>query len=94
MLLWLPLVTIYYLVPLGTLGVSLGNSSKFHTLTHITPQHAPTYTNIHWYCMVIQFQTYTIAEPAEDPPRDPDRPVSAPRAIQLTVKYPTFNWGG
>ena len=94
MLLWLPLVTIYYLVPLGTLGVSLGNSSNFHTLTHITPQHAPTYTNIHWYCMVIQFQTHTMADPAEDPPRDPDRPVPAPRAIQLTVKYPTFNWEG
>ena len=35
-----------------------------------------------------------MADPAEDPPRDPDRPVPAPRAIQLTVKYPTFNWEG
>ena len=35
----------------------------------------------------------------EDPPRDPredppGRPVPAPRAIQLTVKYPSFNWEG
>ena len=35
-----------------------------------------------------------MAAPREDPPRDPDRPVPAPRAIQLTVKYPTFNWEG
>ena len=36
-----------------------------------------------------------MAAPREDPPRDPrdpDRPVPAPRAIQLTVKYPSFNW--
>ena len=94
MLLWLPLVTLFHLAPLGTLGAQLGNSSKFHTLVHITPQHAPTCTNIHGYCMVIQYQSYTMAEPTEDPPRDPERPVPAPRAIQLTVKYPTFNWEG
>ena len=34
-------------------------------------------------------------EPIEDPPeRNPERPVPASRAIQLTVKYPTFNWEG
>ena len=38
-------------------------------------------------------------DPEEDPPRDPrgdppGRPVPAPRAIQLTVKYPSFKWGG
>ena len=37
--------------------------------------------------------------PREDPHRDPEedppgRPVPAPRAIQLTVKYPSFNWKG
>ena len=35
-----------------------------------------------------------MAAPREDPTRDPDRLVPAPRAIQLTVKYPTFNWEG
>ena len=56
--------------------------------------------------MVVHIQTFTMAAPREDPreknprgdpprdPRDPDRPVPAPRAIQLTVKYPTFNWEG
>ena len=36
-------------------------------------------------------------EPREEPrePREPkEKPVPAPRAIQLTVKYPSFNWEG
>ena len=34
-------------------------------------------------------------DPEEDPPEEPrEKPVPAPRAIQLTVKYPTFNWEG
>ena len=52
--------------------------------------------------MVINIHILTMAAPREDPPRgdppreprDPDRPVPAPRAIQLTVKYPSFNWEG
>ena len=30
-------------------------------------------------------------EPIEEPK---EKPVPAPRAIQLTVKYPSFNWEG
>ena len=49
--------------------------------------------------MVIHINIFTMAAPREDPPRDPrgdppERPVPAPRAIQLTVKYPSFNWEG
>ena len=57
--------------------------------------------------MVIHINILTMAAPREDPHRDleedpprdprgdpPGRPVPAPRAIQLTVKYPSFNWEG
>ena len=57
--------------------------------------------------MVIHINILTMAAPREDPHRDPEedpprdprgdppgRPVPAPRAIQLTVKYPSFNWEG
>ena len=60
-----------------------------------------------WTSMVIHINILTMAaprgdphrDPEEDPPRDPrgdppGRPVPAPRAIQLTVKYPSFNWEG
>ena len=50
--------------------------------------------------MVIHIHICTMAAPREDPPKDPreardparggDPPVLAPRAIHLTVKYPTF----
>ena len=42
--------------------------------------------------MVIHIKVFTMAAPREDPRGDPpERPVPAPRAIQLTVKYPSFN---
>ena len=46
--------------------------------------------------MIIHIEVFTMAAPREDPrgnPRGdpPERPVPAPRAIQLTVKYPSFN---
>ena len=53
--------------------------------------------------MVIHIEVFTMAAPREDPREDPrgnprgdppERPVPAPRAIQLTVKYPSFNWEG
>ena len=60
-----------------------------------------------WTSMVIHINILTMAAPREDPHRDPEedpprdprgdppgRPVPAPRAIQLTVKYPSFNWEG
>ena len=100
MLLWLLLVTLFHLTPLGTLGVSLGNSSKLHALTHITPQHAPTCLSIHGHYIVLQLelQVYTMEDPeelVEEPIEEPkEKPVPAPRAIQLTVKYPSFNWEG
>ena len=34
-------------------------------------------------------------EDTEEPTEEPkEKPVPAPRAIQLTVKYPSFNWEG
>ena len=60
-----------------------------------------------WSSMVVHINILTMAAPREDPHRDPEedpprdprgdppgRPVPAPRAIQLTVKYPSFNWEG
>ena len=50
--------------------------------------------------MIIHIEVFTMAAPREDPREDPrgnprgdppERPVPAPRAIQLTVKYPSFN---
>ena len=47
--------------------------------------------------MVIHIEVFTMAAPRKDPREDPrgnprgdppERPVPAPRAIQLTVKYP------
>ena len=94
MLLWLLLVTLFHLAPLGTLGVSLGNSSNFHTLSNVTTQHAPTCLSIHGFNIAIQnhiMDDDIEEEPIEEPK---EKPVPAPRAIQLTVKYPSFNWEG
>ena len=45
--------------------------------------------------MVIHIKVFTMAAPREDPRGDPpERPVPAPRAMQLTVEYPSFNWEG
>ena len=62
---------------------------------------------LNWTSMVIHINILTMAAPREDPHRDPEedpprdprgdppgRPVPVPRAIQLTVKYPSFNWEG
>ena len=107
MLLWLLLAILLYLASLGTLGEPCGETVQIHTLTQTSPQHAPTYisSNVTWTYMVIHIHILTMAAPREDPPRDPrgdppreprdpDRPVPAPRVIQLTVKYPSFNWEG
>ena len=60
--------------------------------------------HLNWTSMVIHINILIMAAPREDPHRDPEedpprdprgeppgRPVPAPRAIQLTVKYPSFN---
>ena len=45
--------------------------------------------------MVIHIKVFTMAAPREDPRGTHLKGLSpAPRAIQLTVKYPSFNWEG
>ena len=99
-------VSLLHLATLGTFGEPCGKLGQNHTLTHTQPQHtlASASENVtcttakpqlNWTYMVIHIHIFTMAAPREDPPRDPrdpDRPVPAPRAIQLTVKYPSFNW--
>ena len=79
------------------------------TLTQTNPTNGNVTQTYHlsWTSMVIHINILTMAAPREDPHRDPEedptreprgdppgRPVPAPRAIQLTVKYPSFNWEG
>ena len=78
-----------------------------HAPTYISDNVTSATPQLTWNYMVIHIQIFTMAAPREDPPRerdprgdpprdprDPDRPVPAPRAIQLTAKYPSFNWEG
>ena len=90
----------------GTLGEPCGETVQTHKLTQTLPQHTPVSDNVTtqqshltWTYMVIHINIFTMAAPREDLPRDPrgdppERPVPAPRAIQLTVKYPSFKWEG
>ena len=106
MLLWLLLAILLHLASLGTLGEPCGETVQIHTLTQTSPQHAPTYisSNVTWTYMVIHIHILTMAAPREDPPRDPrgdppreprdpDRPVPAPRAIQLSSTHPLTGRG-
>ena len=72
-------------------GTQSAVSNGTHTIIH--PQLNTTYIQLH----IIHKYTYIcrlMATPGGDPPRDPERNIIAPRAIQLTVKYPSFNWEG
>ena len=103
-MLYLLLLAILLHVPaFGVLGKPCGETVQIHTLTQVSTQtnlNGKTQTyHLNWTSMVIHINILTMAAPREDPPRDPEgdppgRPVPAPRAIQLTVKYPSFNWEG
>ena len=90
-------------------GETVKTHTLTQTLTQPNPNGnvTQTYHHLNWTSMVIHINILTMAAPREDPPRDPDedpardprgdppgRPVPAPRAIQLTVKYPSFKWEG
>ena len=110
MLYLLLLAILLHVPALGVLGKPCGETVQIHTLTQTPTQTNPVHGNVtqtHWTSMVIHINILTMAAPREDlhrdpeddPPRDPrgdppGRPVPAPRAIQLTVKYPSFNWEG
>ena len=94
---------------LGNLvGKQLKIHTLTQTSTQTNPNGNVTQTyHLNWTSMVIHINILTMAAPREDPHRDleedpprdprgdpPGRPVPAPRAIQLTVKYPSFNWEG
>ena len=101
-------VSLLHLATLGTFGEPCGDLGQNLTLTQTQPQHPPTCVSenvtcttvklpLTWTYMVVHIQILTMAAPREGPPRnprDPERPTPAPRAIQLTVKYPSFNWEG
>ena len=89
-------------------GQTVKTHTLTQTLTQVNPNGNVTQTyHLNWTSMVIHINILTMAAPREDPDRDleedpprdprgdpPGRPVPAPRAIQLTVKYPSFNWEG
>ena len=89
-------------------GQTVKTHTLTQTLTQTNPNGNVTQTyHLNWTSMVIHINILTMAAPREDPHRDleedphrdprgdpPGRPVPAPRAIQLTVKYPSFNWEG
>ena len=100
MLYLLLLASLLHLPALGVLGEPCGETVQTHTLTQTLPQSNPvndnvTQLNLTWTCTVTHIKVFTMAAPREDPRGDPsERPVPAPRATQLTVKYPSFNWEG
>ena len=105
MLYLLLLASLLHVPALGVLGEPCGETVQTHTLTQTLPQPSPVNGNVNltWICMVIHIKVLTMAAPREDPREDPrgnprghppERSVPAPRAIQLTVKYPSFNWEG
>ena len=104
MLYLLLLASLLHLAALGTLGEPCGETVQTHKLTQALPQFNPVSDNVTqsyltWTYMVIHIKILTMVAPRKDLPRDPrgdppERPVLAPRAIQLTVKFPSFNWEG
>ena len=87
--------------PCGDLGqnLALTHTQPQHPPTCVSKNITCTTVKLPltWTYMVVHIQILTMAATREDPPReprdprDPERPTPAPRAIQLTVKYPSFN---
>ena len=87
--------------------VQIHTLTQTPTQTNPTNGNVTQTYHLSWTSMVIHINILTMAAAREDPHRDPEedptrdprgdppgRPVPAPRAIQLTVKYPSFNWEG
>ena len=107
MFLCLLAVSLIQLASSGELWDLCGDLRETHTLTHTQTNGTQsavsnvTHTNTHPQLNVTHIQPHIIltdtlmATPREDPPREiVERLIPTSRAIQLTVKYPSFNWEG